>query len=137
MGTITISGSDTGCMYDRNRHAGMWEDVSDADHWRIRYLELVKKGVTDYLHRDLTEEFRGSSEPAATACSEDPEGCESDWQIGQGAGRVDGPYAQKRLGGLVHIELLLQDVLDSEVEGDVIEAGCFMGGTAVFMRAGK
>mgnify|MGYP002820095081 CR=1 FL=1 len=71
------------------------------------------------------------------ACSEDPEGCESDWQIGQGAGRVDGPYAQKRLGGLVHIELLLQDVLDSEVEGDVIEAGCFMGGTAVFMRAGK
>ena len=52
----------------------------------------------------------------AQACSEDPEGCESDWQIGQGAGRVDGPYAQKRLGGLVHIELLLQDVLDSEVE---------------------
>ena len=34
----------------------------------------------------------------------------------QGAGRVDGPYAQKRLGGLVHIELLLQDVLESEVE---------------------
>ena len=75
--------------------------------------------------------------PFAQACSEDPEGCESDWQIGQGAGRVDGPYAQKRLGGLVHIELLLQDVLDSEVEGDVIEAGCFMGGTAVFMRAGE
>ena len=45
----------------------------------------------------------------AQACSEDPEGCESDWQIGQGAGRVDGPYAQKRLGGLVHIELLLQE----------------------------
>ena len=106
-------------MYDRNRHAGMWEDVSDADHWRIRYLELVKKGVTDYLHRDLTEEFRGSSEPAATACSEDPEGCESDWQIGQAAGRVDGPFSQKRLGGLVHIELLLQDVLDSEVDGDL------------------
>ena len=24
-----------------------------------------------------------------------------------------------------------------KVEGDVIEAGCFMGGTAVFMRAGE
>ena len=122
-------------MYDRNRHAAMWEGVSEAERWRMQYLELVKKAVTNYLHRDLTEEFRDSSEAASTACSEDPEGCESDWQIGQGAGRVDGPYAQKRLGGLVHIELLLQDVLDSEVEGDVIEAGCFMGGTAVFMRA--
>ena len=97
-------------MYDRNRHAAMWEGVSKAERWRMQYLELVKKAVTNYLHRDLTEEFRDSSEAASTACSEDPEGCESDWQIGQGAGRVDGPYAQKRLGGLVHIELLLQEV---------------------------
>ena len=69
-------------MYDRNRHASMWNNMSEEDRWRIQYLELVKKAVTDYLHRDLTEEFRDSSEPAAMACSEDPEGCESDWQIG-------------------------------------------------------
>ena len=53
-------------MYDRNRHAAMWEGVSEAERWRVQYLELVKKAVTDYLHRDLTEEFRDSSEPAST-----------------------------------------------------------------------
>ena len=53
-------------MYDRNRHATMWEGVSEAERWRVQYLELVKKAVTDYLHRDLTEEFRDSSEPAST-----------------------------------------------------------------------
>ena len=52
-------------MYDRNRHATMWEGVSEAERWRVQYLELVKKAVTDYLHRDLTEEFRDSSEPAS------------------------------------------------------------------------
>ena len=53
-------------MYDRNRHAAMWEGVSEAERWRMKYLELVKKAVTEYLHRDLTEEFRDSSEPAST-----------------------------------------------------------------------
>ena len=56
-------------MYDRNRHAAMWEGVSEAERWRMKYLELVKKAVTNYLYRDLTEEFRDSSEAASTVPS--------------------------------------------------------------------
>ena len=126
-------------MYDRNRNRGRPTD--EARRWRDEYLELVKKSITDYLHRDLRAEFASSGEEATAVCDEDPERCESDWQIGQGAGRVDGPYAQKKLGGLVHIQLLMEDLLglspggEGGVEGDVIEAGCFTGATAVFMRA--
>ena len=129
-------------MYDRNRNPPRHGGAADeARRWREEYLELLKKSITDYLHRDLRAEFASSGEEATAVCDEDPERCESDWQIGQGAGRVDGPYAQKKLGGLVHIQLLMEDLLGlssggaGSVEGDVIEAGCFTGATAVFMRA--
>lgn len=85
---------------------------------------LRLQAVTDFLHRDLTAEFvESEDDETAAVCNEDLERCESDWHIGQGAGRLDGPYAQKRLGGLVHLELLVEDVLSRGVEGDVIEAG--------------
>lgn len=133
-------------MYDRNRNrrrdsTSPGGATEEARRWRDEYLELVKKSITDYLHRDLRAEFAASGEEATAVCDEDLERCESDWQIGQGAGRVDGPYAQKRLGGLVHIQLLMEDLLglsaggEGSVEGDIIEAGCFTGATAVFMRA--
>eukprot|EP00908_Phaeocystis_cordata_P020248 Transcript_31911.p1 GENE.Transcript_31911~~Transcript_31911.p1 ORF type:complete len:490 (-),score=40.07 Transcript_31911:1026-2495(-) len=123
-------------MYDRNRRARVDRGVGEADRWRTQYLDLVKKAVTDFLHRDLAVEFRSSTDSeTAAVCHEDLERCESDWHIGQGAGRLDGPYAQKRLGGLVHLELLLENVFEHDIEGDIIEAGCFTGGTAVFLRA--
>ena len=44
-------------------------------------------------------------------------------------------HSVMRLGNLNHIQLVVEDVVAKGVPGDVIEAGCYRGGTGVLMRA--
>ena len=131
-------------MYDRHRRPDMWMGMDAATRWRRRYLDLLKRSLTRYLARDLTEDVRlykgGDAAAVQEACEADEDAgdgsaCEAAWHIGQGANQVDGPYSQKWLSGLVHLEVLLEDVLARKVAGDWIEAGCYTGGTSVLMRA--
>ena len=107
------------CTYpllDRHRHRHEWRGVEPAERWRRQYFDLLKRSLTRYLSRDLTEDvslMRGAEAAAiqrrceAAAESPGPEGagldsCDAPWHIGQGAGTPDGPWAQKYLSGLVH-----------------------------------
>lgn len=129
-------------LYDRHyRRESTWEGMDASTRWRRRYLDLLKRSLTRYLTRDLSEDvrtYKGSDAPAVQqACGEagDDSDCEAPWHIGQGAYQVEGPYSQKWLSGLVHLEVLLEDVLSRKIAGDWIEAGCYTGGTAVLLRA--
>lgn len=140
------------CAYpllDRHRNPGEWRGVDQATRWKRRYFDVLKRSLTRYLSRDLAEDvsmMRGKDASAVQQqCTEaaqspgaDGSGllaCEAPWHIGQGAGTPDGPWAQKYLSGLVHLELLLEDIIRRRVPGDVIECGCYAAGTSVLMRA--
>ena len=98
--------------------------------WRERYLDLLKRSLTDYLHHhaggdpgewDLMH-LAGGSAPAEAA-SPPP--------------RRASPHGHSltQAGNLNFLQLALEDLLRRRVEGDVLHAGCFRGGGGVLLRA--
>ena len=126
-------------LYDRHRERpDLWQGMDEATRWRRRYLDLLRRSLTRYLSRDLTEDVRGlkgTDADAVRAICEAEGTCEAAWHIGQGAQQPDGPWSQKWASGLVHLEVLLEDVAEQPVHGDIIEAGCYTAGTGVLLRA--
>ena len=135
-------------LYDQNRDRARhyWSALDKPTRWRRRYLDLLKRSLTRYLTRDLTEDLQAlkgnDAEAVKQKCADEAEkngdalaACEAPWHIGQGAGQPEGPFSQKHLSGLVHLEALLEDVITRRVPGDVLEAGCYTGGTAVLLKA--
>ena len=130
-------------LYDRHYRPAVWAGLDVATRWRRRYTDLLKRSLTRYLTRDLTEDVRsykgGDADAVQQACDaagdDASAACEAEWHIGQGAYTTEGPYSQKWLGGLVHLELLMEDIVRRAVPGDVLEAGCYMAGTSVLLRA--
>ena len=127
-------------LYDQHKHPEMWSGIDVATRWRMRYFDVLKRSLTRYLTRDLQEDvqsYKGNEAKEVQAqCTGGEDGhCDAPWHMGQGAYQVEGPYSQKWLSGLVHLELLITDLIDRRVPGDVLEAGCYTGGTAVLLRA--
>ena len=132
-------------MYDsqRGRHKSALAGADASTRWRRRYFDLLQRSLLRYLTRDLTEDVNvyrgGDADALRSSCEASAESgaCEAPWHIGQGAyvGASPGPYSGKALGGLLHLEILLDDVLRRGVAGDVLEAGVFHAGTSVFLRA--
>ena len=132
-------------MYDsqRGRHRSALAGADASTRWRRRYFDLLQRSLLRYLTRDLTEDVNvyrgGDADALRSSCEASAESgaCEAPWHIGQGAyvGASPGPYSGKALGGLLHLEILLDDVLRRGVAGDVLEAGVFHAGTSVFLRA--
>ena len=122
----------------RQRHKAEGR-LDEATRWRRRYIDLLQRSLTRYLSRDLTEDVRELRGEEASAvreqCDSSGQGCESPWHIGQGANSPFGPWAQKYLSGLVHLNYLVDDVLEAGTAGDFLEAGCYTAGTAVLLRA--
>lgn len=91
--------------------------------WRARYLDLLKRSLTDYLY----QHGGGGGAPL--------------WEIMQKAGGHSlvqvPPYGHSltQAGNLNHLQLVVEDVLQAGVEGDVLHAGCFRGGGGVLLRA--
>lgn len=136
-------------FYDRERHRTAPRqqrrpqvEVSQGEStkWRQRYIDLLQRSLTRYLTRDLSEDVRLMRGDEASDVQEsceggDDDGCDAPWHIGQGAGDPSGPFSQKYLSGLVHLQWLMDDVMRRGVAGDILEAGCYNGGTAVLLRA--
>ena len=121
-------------LYDGARRADEWGGVDLATRGKRRYLDLTKRALTSFLSRSFTEDPTAGSEGEAETM--EAGSCrDGTWHMGQGAATTEGPISQKWLSGLVHLELLVDDVIARRVEGDVIEAGCYAGGTAVLLRA--
>lgn len=126
-------------MYTRNRHSQEWDSVGDGKRWRVQYFDLLKKSLTNYLYRDIDDWRNKYGTNAVSTCATGV--CESEWDPTQGASGFAGDktptagHSVMRLGNLNHIQLVLEDIMAKGIEGDVIEAGCFRGGTAVLMRA--
>jgi len=128
-------------MYTRNRESEEWSGVDRARRWRLQYFDLLKKSLTNYIYRDIDDwgkqYMTESKDPKVCATG----ACESEWDPNQGAAGFIGSevpaqgHSVMRLGSLNHIQLVIEDVMNKGVTGDVIEAGCYRGGTGVLMRA--
>ena len=124
------------------------------------YLDMLRRGLTNYLHSDFEAaewgDFlvangvddgdcgEGSAERPVRAACELPFGIS--WRAmgvsGLSAG-VDGEEAERArrryhstlsAGDLLHLEVLVLELFDAGVEGDLMEAGVFRGGACVFLR---
>jgi len=128
-------------MYTRNRVKQQWKGISSQRRWRMQYFDVLKKSLTNYLYRDINDwrqmfiEDTNDQNICATG------GCESEWDPNQGAHGFDGStlpvhgHSVLRLGNMNHIQFVIEDVIAKGIKGDIIEAGCFRGGTGVLMRA--
>ena len=99
---------------------GPW---ADPPPWRERYLDLLKRSVTNHLYREQAEVH------------------EQVWDVEQGASGVEGfavpaqGHTVMRAAALTHLQLLVDDIVARGVAGDVLQAGVFRGGAGVLLRA--
>ena len=119
------------------------------------YLDLMKRGLTNYLYDDwvaggdFTEDMEAEvlADPGAdTPCSAlSGSACEAPWTLGyrpqgrSGKREFSSEGAQFHTtlsaGLLTHIEVVVSELLARGVPGDLLEAGVFRGGATIFMRA--
>jgi hypothetical protein len=103
-------------------HGGIGGSANQSN-FRDRYLDLLKRSLTNYLYREQ-----------ATLR-------EQEWDVNQGSSGVfdfDIPaqgHTVMRVASLSHLQLLAGDLLARGIPGDVLEAGCFRGGGGVLLRA--
>ena len=87
---------------------------SSSDDTETLYLDLMKRSLTDLIYEN---------EPEARKVSEEGR----DWPS-----RAMTMIGQKRLDNL---QFCIEDVLERNVPGDLIETGAWRGGATIFMRA--
>jgi hypothetical protein len=132
-------------------------DPSDA------YLDLLRRGLTNFLHADwqnrdwrpYLDEEGLADDAAACAAAEASDAppapaCEQPWGpawraagVSGLASGVDGEEDERQrrrfqttlaVADLVHLEVIVDRILEDQVQGDFMEAGVFRGGTCIFLR---
>lgn len=100
------------------------EHVMLPNQFRL-YLDLLTKALTNYL-------YLGESKKVSEYAAIMPETySNSKWQIGKEAI----PHTLLHKAQLNNIEACIYSVVREGIPGDIIEAGVFRGGAAIYMRA--
>jgi hypothetical protein len=87
------------------------------------YLDLMKKCLTGWIYKDAGELHQRDAEPCEDLKREEGR----DWPV-----NAHTMVGLKRLDNIQHC---VEDVIRSNVPGDLIETGVWRGGASIFMRA--
>ncbi|GAA1970076.1 TylF/MycF/NovP-related O-methyltransferase [Microbacterium deminutum] len=92
------------------------------------YIDLLRRCVSNLIYRDPSVPLIGeeSEYPLFAAFSLERRMTGRDWPR----------YAHTMIGAqrLDNVRTLIEDILDNEIPGDLIETGVWRGGSTIFMR---
>jgi O-methyltransferase len=123
----------------RRMDAGSGE--REIERLRNGYLEVVKRALTHTLYRPMDVRFNDSGyvpdESFRETVTAELTSKDFDWVQVRADGRDWPRFAQTMVGlrRLENVEQCVKQVIIDKVPGDLIEAGVWRGGVAIFMRA--
>jgi len=98
---------------------------SATDQSTSRYLELMKRGLMNWLYRDM----------ANTTLGREPRDDGKPWRGDNTVAWREPCHSMAGFKRLDNVQFCVEDVLVHGVPGDVIETGVWRGGSTILMRA--